>query len=81
MKQEGRIEKKKKRASRKNKLLIAELEAAIRNNQLKRPSPPNCGSMMIFSGCSDIDLSHQTNPSTPSLDGLHIPNNGAPLWH
>ena len=32
MKIEGRIDKKKKRASRKNKLLIAELEAAIRSN-------------------------------------------------
>ncbi|TNV86022.1 hypothetical protein FGO68_gene3843 [Halteria grandinella] len=38
MKQEGRIDKKKKRASRKNKMLIAELEAAIRTNQFKRPA-------------------------------------------
>ena len=37
MKIEGRIDKKKKRASRKNKLLIAELEEAIRSNQYKRP--------------------------------------------
>lgn len=37
LKNEGRIEKKKKRATRKNKLLFAELEAAIRENTFKRP--------------------------------------------
>lgn len=74
MKQEGRIDKKKKRASRKNKLLIAELEAAIRTNQFKRPA---ISSGVALMGESQSNFWHATEQS----DQMGAKNNNTTGTH